>query len=299
MVINSYTLNESHLLSEKNLTIVFMLTIIFFFVELAGSYISNSLALFADAFHMLQDIIALGISVLAVKIVKRPKDKAFTFGYKRAEVISAFLNGLGLFLISIFIIFESFNRLNSQEHIQSGIMFGVSTIGLFVNIIGLLLLKEVQKENINSKGAFLHVLSDTLGSLGAIIASILIYFTGQPIFDVIVSVMITILILISSLQITKQALNILMEQTPKSIVIGDIENRLLHIEGIKSVHDIHSWAVSMDQFNFSCHVEITKESEPCTILNMATQMLTSEFKITHTTIQVEHENKFTDCGSCK
>lgn len=284
--------------NELYLTLVFILTAIFFFVELAGSYISNSLALFADAFHMLQDIFALGMAVFAVKLVKRPKDKDYTFGYKRAEVISALINGLGLLLISLFILYESFIRLYAQEHIQSSIMFVVSSIGLIVNIVGLLLLKEVQKENINSKGAFIHVLSDTLGSLGAIVASILIYVTGEPIFDILVSVLITVLILISSFKITSQALHILMETTPKSIVISDVENKILEINGIKNVHDIHSWEISTDQFNFSCHLEITKESEPCTILNLVTRMLTQEFNINHTTIQIEHENIITDCGSC-
>ena len=290
--------HQSHLLSEKNLTIVFLLTVLFFFVEVIGSVLSNSLALFADSMHMLQDIIALGLSVFAVKLVKRPKDKVHTFGFKRAEVISAFLNGLGLFLISLFILYESVIRFNTTQHIETGLMFVVSVTGLIVNIVGLFLLKEIQKENINSKGAFLHVLSDTLGSVGAIIASVLIYFTNQPIFDIIVSLLITVLILVSSFKITGQALSILMERTPNSIVISDIEEKILQIKGIKSVHDIHSWSVSTDQLNFSCHVEITKESEPCNILNLVTQLLKIEFNINHTTIQVEHENILVDCNQC-
>ena len=290
--------HSTHILSERNLTIVFFLTLLFFFIEIAGSILSNSLALFADSMHMLQDIIALGMSVFAVKLVKRPKDKIHTFGFKRAEVISAFLNGLGLFVISLFILYESVIRFNTTQHIETGLMFVVSVTGLIVNIVGLFLLKEIQKENINSKGAFLHVLSDTLGSIGAIIASVLIFLINQPIFDIIVSLLITVLILISSVKITGQALSILMERTPNSVVISDIEEKILQINGIKSVHDIHSWSVSTDQFNFSCHVEITKESEPCKILNLVTQLLTTEFNINHTTIQVEHENNVVDCGSC-
>lgn len=298
MLLHNETHHSTHVLSERNLTIVFFLTILFFFIEIAGSLLSNSLALFADAIHMLQDIIALGMSVFAVKLVKRPKDNQHTFGYKRAEVISAFLNGLALFFISLFILYESYTRLHETVQIQSGLMFIVSVSGLCINIIGLLLLKEVQKENINSRGAFLHVLSDTLGSVGAIIASILIFITGQPIFDILVSILITILILISSFKITGQALSILMERTPKSIVLNDIEQKLLEIDGIKNIHDTHAWAVSTDQYNFSCHVEITKESEPCDILSLVTNVLAKEFKIKHTTIQIEHEGKFEDCGSC-
>ena len=117
--------HSTHILSERNLTIVFFLTLLFFFIEIAGSILSNSLALFADSMHMLQDIIALGMSVFAVKLVKRPKDKIHTFGFKRAEVISAFLNGLGLLLISLFILYELVIRFNTPQHIQSGLMFGV------------------------------------------------------------------------------------------------------------------------------------------------------------------------------
>ena len=248
--------------------------------------------------HMLQDLIALGMAVIAVQIVKKPKNNELTFGYKRAEVISAFINGLGLLVISLFILYESIIRFSNTPEIQSDVMLFVSIIGLLINIFGIFLLKEVQKDNINTKGAFLHVLSDTLGSVGAIGASILIFVTGLPIFDVLVSLLITCLILLSSFSITKQAVNILMERTPSTLNVNDIQNKILQIKGIKSVHDTHAWAVSTDQLNFSCHVEITKESEPCNILNIVTNMLTTEFNITHTTIQVEHENKFIECGSC-
>lgn len=300
MAVESEKEHSHHqLLSERNLTLVFLLTTVFFFVELAGSFLSNSLALFADSMHMLQDIFALGISVVAVKLVKRPKDKKQTFGYKRAEVISAFLNGLGLFIISLFIFYEALSRYNTKPEIETQLMFGVSFVGLLVNIFGLYLLQEIQKTNINSKSAFLHVLSDTLGSVGTMVASVLIFFTGQPIFDIIISVIISVLILLSSFRIIGQTLNILMERTPNSIVLTDVENKILEIQGIKNVHDIHSWSVSTDQLNFSCHVEITKESEPCNILNLVTNLLTRDFHITHTTIQVEHEDKFIECGSCK
>ena len=290
--------DHSHINSEKTLVAVFILTLVFLMVELVASYISNSLTLFADAIHMIQDVIAIGMAVVAVRIVKRPKNNDLTFGYKRAEVLSALFNGVGLFLISIFILYESISRINSPVEVQSTIMFGVAVIGLLINILGLLLLKEVQKENINSKGAFLHVLSDTLGSIGAIVASVLIFFTGQPIFDALISIVITVLILLSSYRITKQAINILMERTPHTLDIAQIKSKILEVPGIKSIHDTHAWSMSTDQYNFSCHVEITKECEPCDILNAITNLLTSEFNINHSTVQVEHEDKFVECGSC-
>jgi cobalt-zinc-cadmium efflux system protein len=256
------------------------------------------LALFADAIHMLQDVIALGMAVIAFIVVKKPKDTKHTFGYKRAEVVSAFVNGLSLFLVSIYIFYEALIRYNSPLEVKSDLMFVVSLAGLIVNLFGLYLLHGIQKSNINTKGAFLHVLSDTLGSIGAIAASIIIYLTNLVIFDLIISIFITILILLSSVAITKQALNILMERTPNNLNIVEIENKLLQVTGVKNIHDTHAWTISADQYNFSCHVEITKESEPCHILNAVTNMLTKEFHIKHTTIQIEHENKFVECGSC-
>lgn len=288
--------------SANRLLFVFLFTLVFFFVELVGGIISGSLALLADAVHMLQDVIALGLSAFAVQFAKKPKNLAHTFGFKRVEVIAAFINGISLVLVSLYIVFEAINRLSSPFEIETKLMFIVAVIGLGINFIGLILLLKSSKDNLNSKGAFLHVLSDTLGSAGAIIASILIMLTGMVIFDLIVSILITILILSSSVKLLSNSLHILMEGKPKELEIEEIERKIKELEPVKKIHDMHIWSLSSNKINLSCHVVIKNDLKvcACNLIQDINNLLISTYNITHSTIQIEHDEpcSIDDCGLC-
>lgn len=280
------------------LYVVFFLTFAFFIVEVAGGILSNSLALLADAGHMLQDLVALGLAIIALWYAKKPKNQRHTFGYKRAEVLAAFVNGLSLFAVAIYIMFEAFNRINSPPDIETGLMFVIALIGLGINIFGLALLYQSRGENLNIKGAFLHVLSDTLGSIGVLIASILIVITNLSIFDIIISIFISILILLSSMRLLKESIHILMEANPINLDITKIEQTLCRIAGIIDVHDTHIWSLSSAQINFSSHIHIGTDTEPNKILKKVNKVLQEEYDIFHSTIQIEELEDVENCGKC-
>jgi cobalt-zinc-cadmium efflux system protein len=288
--------------SPNRLLFVFLFTLTFFFVELIGGIISGSLALLADAVHMLQDVVALGLAALAVQFAKRPKNLRHTFGFKRAEVIAAFVNGISLLLVSGYIIYEALNRLNSPLEIETGLMFVVATVGLVINLIGLALLHKGSKDNLNSKGAFLHVLSDTLGSVGAIVASILIILTGMNIYDLIVSILITILILRSSVKLLTSSLHILMEGRPEGVNVEEIEAKIKELEPVIRIHDMHIWSLTTNKINLSCHVVVKNDQKicACNLIQDINNLLKTSYNITHTTIQIEHEEpcSIPNCGLC-
>ena len=295
---NSADNNSAIKTLKKKLTFIFVLTFIFFIIEIIGGILSNSLALVADSFHMLQDVGALALAMFAVFIVQKPKNKDHSFGFKRAEVVTAFVNGLSLLILGLFIIIESINRLNNPLSIESELMFGIAFLGLIVNLIALFLLHSDSKHSMNTKGAYLHIIGDTLGSLGALVASILITITGLMIFDIIISILISLIILSGSVRLIRESLHILMEGKPDNLNIEDIESKLMSLKGIKNIHDIHAWMITSNQNNFSCHIEITKDAEPCKILKSVNDILAESFNIHHSTIQVEHENQFVNCGDC-
>ena len=208
------------------------------------------------------------------------------------------MNGLSLLIVSILILWEAFTRLAEPQEINTGLMFIIAAIGLIINLIGLQLLYKNSGETLNTKGAFLHVLSDALGSIGAIIASILIAITRMVIFDLLVSLLITILILRSCIKLLADSIHILMEGKPNQLKVSNIEAQLLQIEGIKSVHDVHIWSVSSNQLNFSCHLIISNTIESCDLINDINVLLKENYNINHSTIQIEHENSIKDCGLC-
>ncbi len=261
-------------------------------IEVIGGIWTNSLALLSDAGHMLSDAAALGLSFLAIKLGERKATLSKTFGYKRFEIIAASINGITLILISLYIFYEAFHRFFDPPVVQSTGMLTISILGLLVNIIAAWILMSGDKEeNLNVRSAFLHVLGDMLGSVGAIIAALLIMFFGWGIADPIASVIVAVLVLISGWRVTKESIHVLMEGTPRQLDLGSIKKALVEINGVEDVHDLHTWSITSELIMLSCHMTISSPNGHDEILHKAQAILHDSFHIEHSTIQIELKEK--------
>ena len=257
-------------------------------VEVIGGVLTNSLALLADAGHMLSDAAALGLSFFALKLGERKASHAKTFGYKRFEIIAAGLNGLTLILISLYIFYEAVHRFTNPPEVQSTGMLIISIIGLLVNIVAAWILMSGEKdENLNVRSAFLHVLGDMLGSVGAIVAALLMIFFGWGMADPIASLIVVILIIISGWRVLKDSFHILMEGAPAQIHLEEVKDSLRKIANVKEVHDLHIWSITSGMPMLSCHISIMEKTAHDTVLREAQVILHDHFGIEHSTIQVE------------
>jgi cobalt-zinc-cadmium efflux system protein len=260
----------------------------FMVVEVIGGILTNSLALLSDAGHMLSDAAALGLSFFAIKLGEKQVSQEKTYGYKRFEIIAAALNGLTLIIISLYIFYEAFQRFFAPPEVQSTGMLMISVTGLVVNIIAAWILMSGDKDdNLNVRSAFLHVLGDMLGSVGAIIAALLIMFFGWTIADPIASVIVAMLIIISGFRVTRDSFHILMEGAPTQIDIQQVKVALSKIPLVKEVHDLHIWTITSGYPVLSCHITIVDEAIHDEVLAHSQKILHDEFHIEHSTIQVE------------
>jgi cobalt-zinc-cadmium efflux system protein len=278
---------HSHTSNKKALFISFILIATFMVVEVIGGILTNSLALLSDAGHMLSDAAALGLSFFAIKLGERQVSQEKTYGYKRFEIIAAALNGLTLILISIYIFYEAFQRFFAPPEVQSTGMLIISVTGLVVNIIAAWILMSGDKENLNVRSAFLHVLGDMLGSVGAIVAALLIMFFGWTLADPIASVIVAVLIIISGFRVTRDSFHILMEGAPAQMDMEQVKVALSGIPSVKEVHDLHIWTITSGYPVLSCHLTITDEADHDEILHQSQKILHDDFHIEHSTIQVE------------
>ena len=276
--------------NKKNLTIVFILTFGFMIVEAVGGYLTNSLALIADAAHMLTDSGALGLALIAIWFAERPPTSNKTFGYYRTEILAAFINALVLLLISFFILYEAWFRLKNPPEVLSKPMLIIASVGLIINLIGMKLLSAGSEKSLNIKGAYLEVFSDMLGSIGVIIASLLIMTKGWEIADPIASIAMAVFILPRTWTLLKQVAHILMEGTPSHINFDSVEEEINKIEGVKSVHDIHIWTITSGIDVMTAHVRIQDFTNGDEILSNIKDKLINEFSILHSTIQLETES---------
>jgi cobalt-zinc-cadmium efflux system protein len=279
---------HSHTSNKKALLGSFLLISAFLVVEVIGGIITNSLTLLSDAGHMLSDVASLGLSYFAVKLGERKGTQEKTYGYKRFEIIAAALNGITLIVVSVLIFYEAFHRLFAPQEVQSTGMLLISIIGLVVNIIAFwMLMKGDKDENLNVRSAFLHVLGDMLGSVGAIVAALLIMFFGWAIADPLASVIVSALILISAFRVTKDSFHILMEGAPEQIDGEQVKKVLGKIPMVKEVHDLHIWTITSGYPILSCHLTIADQGVHDEVLSCAQKILHDEFAIEHSTIQVE------------
>jgi cobalt-zinc-cadmium efflux system protein len=264
---------------------------IYFFAELIGGFLTNSLALLSDAGHMLSDIAALALSLFAFRIAKRPATVISTYGYHRAEILAALFNGLTLWLIVGVIFTAAYNRFLDPPAVASYGMLIVASLGLLVNVVAGAVLYGSHHHNLNLRGAFLHIVSDALGSVGAIVASLIMLFTGWYVADPLISILIGLLILHSSWNLVKESLIVLMQAVPKGIRLEDVQQALEGVEGVSKVHDLHVWAVTSDIFTLSAHAVVENGGDFHQVLNGIEDTLKERFNIEHTTIQLETESR--------
>jgi cobalt-zinc-cadmium efflux system protein len=280
--------NHSHSGNKKALFSSFCLILIFMVVEVIGGIMTNSLALLSDAGHMLSDAASLGLSFFALKLGERDASLDKTYGYKRFEIIAAAINGLLLVIVAVYIFYEAAQRFFAPPEVQSKGMLLIATIGLLVNIVAAVILMNGDKEeNLNVKSAFLHVIGDLLGSVGAIAAALLILFFGWNLADSIASVIVGVLILVSGSRVIKESYQILMEGAPAQIDMRGIKKALCEIPEVREVHDLHVWTITSGYLVLSCHLTIENEAVHDDILMLSQTILHDKFGIEHSTIQVE------------
>lgn len=274
---------------SKRLLIVLCLTAGYMVLEAVGGILSNSLALLADAGHMLSDVAALSISLFAFAMSSRPADQKASFGYHRAEVLAAFLNGFILLLVSFFIIKEAFERLFNPSDVEPKLMLVVAFGGLLVNICGLLILHRDKSANINVRGAWLHVFSDALGSVGCVISGFLIYFFDWRSSDAWASIIIAGLVCYSACKLIMETMRVLMEHTPAHIDPKKVSEELLSVPHVLMVHDLHIWSITTGIDALSAHVVVNKEAVYDQVLLDIQTRLQKKFDIDHATIQLENQ----------
>ncbi|MEE8402074.1 MAG: cation diffusion facilitator family transporter [Candidatus Hydrothermarchaeaceae archaeon] len=239
--------------AKKELKIVIFFTSLILVVEVIGGIISNSLALLSDAVHVFSDVFALTLSFFALSLAARPPSTSRTFGFHRAEVFAALINGVTLFIISFFIFKKSYERILMPPDIKTTEMLTVAVFGFFVNLWVIHRLKG-HGDDLNIRSAFLHVLGDALASLGVIIGAVIIILTGNTIVDPIISVLIGIIIVFGSLRVIKESLHILLEGTPRHIDPKKVSNAILGVDGVKNVHDLHIWSICSHINAASAHI---------------------------------------------
>lgn len=286
--------------SLKALFAVLILTGTVFFAELIAGLISGSLALLADAMHMLSDASGLIIALVAMLIGRKaPTDRA-TYGFKRVEVLAAMTNALVVAAVSVWIVVEAIMRLGTADEIDTNLMLIVAVIGFLTNGVSALVLMRYQDGNINMRGALLHVLSDMLGSVAVIIAGLVIRYTGWLAADTIASIVIAAIILPRAISLLRDAINILLERVPDGADPTEVDDALRAIPGVSDVHDLHIWSIDGREVLATCHIVVDTDSEhifSCGVLDRAEAEL-SKLGIAHSTIQLEtaaHSNHETVC----
>ncbi|WP_438347482.1 cation diffusion facilitator family transporter [Paenibacillus sp. FA6] len=283
--------DHTHGANKKVLLISFFIITGYMIVEVIGGFLTNSLALLSDAGHMLSDSIALAIALVAFILGEKAASHSKTFGYKRFEILAAVLNGVTLIAIALFIFYEAIKRFANPPEVATTGMLIVSVIGLLVNIVvAWIMMRGGDTEgNLNMRGAYLHVLSDMLGSVGAIAAALLIMFFGWGWADPLASVIVAILVLRSGFYVTKAAIHVLMEGTPSNVDVSDVIQTIEQTKGIQGIHDLHIWTISSGLNALSCHAVVDDEltiAESESMLRKIEHDL--EHKgITHVTIQLE------------
>ena len=278
--------NESNL---KRVLVALVLTGTFMVVEVIGGIISGSLALLADAGHMLTDTMALALAAMAFHVSKRPANGNLTYGYQRFQILAAFVNGLSLLLVVGWILYEAVERLITPRDILGETMLVVATAGLVVNVISFTVLHKGDQDNLNIRGAALHVAGDLLGSVAAIVAAIVIIYTGWTLIDPILSVAVAVLILRSAWALVKRSAHVLLEGAPDWLDVSDMQERIVaNVPGVTEIHHVHVWGLTPQQLMMTMHVVIGEDvrSQSAVVRGVKTFMQ-KEYGIGHSTIEVE------------
>ncbi|WP_194543174.1 cation diffusion facilitator family transporter [Paenibacillus sp. JZ16] len=276
--------------NKKGLAIALIITLGIMILEFIGGLLTNSLALLSDSGHMLSDASALLLSLVALWFATKPSSPNKTYGFYRFEILAALLNGVALFVIAGFIVWEAIQRFDDPPTVASGSMMLIAAIGLLANLLSAWFLMRTGdvKNNVNLRSAYLHVIGDALGSVGAIIAGIVMMAFGWYIADPIISILVSILILKSAWRIIQNTVHILMEGAPAAINPEEVKKSLQSIPGVTGIHDLHIWTITSNFDSLSCHLVAEDEASSYEILQQAIDLLDSRFHIEHSTIQIEN-----------
>lgn len=279
---------HSHNANKKALTFSFLLITAYMFVEFVGGILTNSLALLSDAGHMLSDSVALGLSLAAIIFGQKAATADRTYGYKRFEILAALLNGIALVALSGYILYEAIIRLSSPPQVLGKGMMLIAVIGLIINIVvAYILSRGESKNNLNIRSAFMHVLGDLLGSVGAIIAALLVIYFDWNIADPIASMIVSVIVLYSAWNILRDSVNILMESKPSHIQTEKVIELLQAIPDVEEVHDLHIWMITQEFLSLTVHLRVKNDSDRDSILEQALETLADHTGIKHITIQIE------------
>ncbi|QQE73561.1 cation transporter [Brevibacillus composti] len=283
--------------SKRTLWITLFITLFFTIVEIIGGLLSNSLALLSDSAHMISDVLALGLSMIAIYMASRKPNSRFTFGYLRFEIIASFLNGLALAVIAVGIFVEGIKRMITPQEVDLKLMLTIATIGLIVNIVLTVMLHRSTKEeeNLNIQSALWHFIGDLLSSVGVIVSAIIIFFTGYLVFDPLISMVIGGIIFTGGAKIIRASYLIIMESVPEKFDLEEIRQDIASVEGVEDVHEMHLWAISTDHYSITAHVFVREDIQPFCVILAVNETLKSKYGINHSTIQVEHA-QFHDHG---
>ena len=273
------------------LRLVFGITLGVMLAEIVTGFASGSLALLADAGHMLTDVAGIGLALFAIYMAARPASAERTFGWYRLEILAAVVNALLLFAVALLVFVEAWRRFSEPPEVSSGLMLVVATIGLIANAISAWLLRESQRESLNMRGAYLEVLGDLLGSLAVIVAAVVIAVTGNELADPIASVAIGLLILPRTWHLLKEAVDVLLEASPRGVELEEVRRHIVELEGVADVHDLHVWAITSGMNVVSAHVVMTAGADASGILDRLDSCLSGDFDIEHSTFQLESEDR--------
>jgi cobalt-zinc-cadmium efflux system protein len=282
---------HSHGTSSQNrhaLTIALAITATYTVAEVIGGLVTGSLALLADAGHMLSDNFSLGLALFAFWLSAKPPTPDRSFGYKRAEILAALANGVTLVAISIWIFYEAYRRFQDPPEILGGWMMAVAVMGLFVNVAAAWVLMRSESESLNLQGALRHILADLAGSAGVIIAALIILLTSWLYADPLISILIGLLVLVSSWKLLSESVSILLEQSPPGIDANEVGRKMVGVEGVEEVHDLHVWTITSGFPALAAHVLVGNDQDCHERRRELEKVLYREFSIEHSTLQVDH-----------
>jgi len=274
--------------TRRRLTLAFGITLVVMVVELIGSWLSGSLALLADAGHMLADAAALAVALFAAWIAQRPATAQRSFGFMRLEVFAALVNGAVLIVIAIGIAIEAWRRLRAPPAVNGGLLLGVAGVGLLANVAAVAILHRDHAHSLNQRGAYLHVLGDLLGSIGALAAGAIVLVFGWTPADPLISVLIGALVLVSAWRLVKESTDVLLEATPRHIALSDVHERIASVPGVDSVHDLHLWTVTSGVVAMSGHLVVRNPTDNQPVLEEVQDRMRA-LGIHHVTVQMERE----------
>jgi cobalt-zinc-cadmium efflux system protein len=263
------------------------ITLTFLLIEVVGGIITNSLALLADAGHLFTDVAGIGLALFAIRIAARPADEDRTFGMYRVEILAAVINAVLLFAVAVFVLFEAWRRFLDPPDVEGGLMLVVATAGLIGNAVSLWLLHDAQRQSLNMRGAYLEVLGDLLGSATVVVAAGIVALTNSLRADPIASAFVGLLIIPRTWKLLRDAVDILLEGTPKGVDLADVRRHILEADGVLDVHDLHAWTITSGMNVISAHVVIESAADPVRVLDDVSICLSNDFDIEHSTFQLE------------